>query len=338
MNTPDCRGCGADRRGLTLVETLVALGIIAMLAGLLLPAVQGARESAAAARCKSNLRQIGLAVHAYHDLHDVFAAPWGMRDWSVPTVVPRQYSLFSQVLPYLDQRVLFDAVNFDVPLSDPELHPNAIPEWAWAANATVLRTRLDILLCPSDGGGIDGDTAGASYRVNLGTDRWYFSTDGPFMNKFAPTSFASIRDGASNTVGFSEKLRGRGEGRPDNRVDMIVGGLGWPHTPEESLAECLRGARVPVTTYHTGGSCWFVGALSQTNYNHSIGPNAAIADCVLPLTNPICGHVGARSDHPGGVHALFVDGSCRFVKDSVGLEIWRALGSRAGVEAVAVPE
>lgn len=325
-----------DRAGFSLIEVLVTVGIIGLLAALLLPAVQQAREAARRTACRNNLRQVSLAVLGYQSTFAVYPQVHGA---PMPTDDPelafsRSYSAFTRVLPQLDQSALFHALNFEVPMMDPYVVPTGRVAWAYAVQRTVMATALGVLLCPSDGGGgSPGWTAGTNYRANLGTDRWHFAPDGPFSDLRKTRTPASITDGLSNTALLGEKLRGGADGaRPDPRRVLRVGGLGYPYTADESLARCLAPVAPERDPYPHSGLAWVVGTLAHTSYNHVIEPNNVIPDCVLSSAN--VGIVAARSDHPGGVHAAMADGSTRFVGNSIARPVWRALGSANGGEVI----
>ncbi len=327
------------RAGFTLIELLVTIGILSIVMALILPAVQNAREAARRVRCSSNLRQIGLALHSYHATHNLFPVPWGMPNWGEEEgksiVLFKQFSIFTQLLPQLEESALYASINFETGIDDFYIH-NMVPEAeGLAPNQTVIATRLGLLICPSDGARQEQRSGGTNYRANLGSDRWYFSSDGPLMGVFEHVSTARTRDGTSNTAAFSEKLRSVRDGRLDPRTDMIEGGLGAPYSAEESRARCAKGFSVPPRFIDVAGLTWFVGTLSQTIYNHSLEPNSTIPDCVAAEgCNPINGHVGARSNHPAGVNTLLLDGSVRFVRDSIARETWRAMGSANGGEVI----
>lgn len=156
----------------------------------------------------------------------------------------KPFSIYALMLPQLDQGSLYNATNFDCSIKDPYLSPHPLGNPCNQSNSTIMATGLRVLLCPSDGGSGDPGWAGpCNYRANLGTDRWYFSVDGPFMDRSHCLSSAAITDGLSHTVGFSEKLRGRVNGRLLNpRTDMVVGDFSWGTNDEAWLSAGGYGA------------------------------------------------------------------------------------------------
>lgn len=328
------------RSGITLVELLVVLGIVGLLASLTLPAVQAAREAARSIRCQSNLREIGVAMHSYHEVFGVFPAYTGMPNiiYNSLLYTRREYSVFTFISSQLGHHSIYHSINFDVATYDPYLFP--FPRRRGEeANTTVMAAKLDILFCPSDpGGGDPGWTGGVNYRVNIGRERstWVRAEDGPLSGPKTYASIAAIQDGTSNTVAISEKLRGASSATALNaRTGMIDG---WQHvlppfTIDEAASNCSRLASPPSRSFPAGGLTWFVGALSQTCYNHINRPNGPNVDCVAK-TSPVSGIVGARSNHPGCVHCLMCGGSVRKVVSGVDLAVWRGLGSRSGGEII----
>lgn len=328
---------------MTLIETLVVIGVLGLLVALTLPAVQRVRESARRAWCAANLRQVGLALHAYEAQHHVFPSPCG--DTSVYRKSDgrlhgdiKQFSIFTYLLPSLDQMNLYNAVNFDVSALDPYLSKSmSTNARGVVANTTAMSATLTVLLCPSDAGeGDAGWTGGVNYRANLGSEQSRISLTGPFMNRGVHLSSASVLDGTSHTTGFSEKLRGRvGATRFNPSTDMAYAIVGPPRSFEESLRAC-RTLRSTTDGYFSAtGLTWFASPYTQTTYNHSLEPNSRTVDCAWYNSTLVSGFVGARSRHPGGVDVLMMDGSARFVSRSIQLDVWRALGTRAGGETVA---
>ncbi|MBY0398176.1 MAG: DUF1559 domain-containing protein [Thermoleophilia bacterium] len=319
------------RRGFTLIELMVVIAIIAVLIGLLLPAVQSAREAARRIRCTNNLKQIGLALHNYHDVNNVLPMQGTFRVGSTFT----GYSAQARILPYVEQGNLYNAVNFDV---------------GFAAQPEICRMRVAVYRCPSDPIDRTRPDAGVdfyptNYGVSIGTWVAYDQEtgqggDGAFgVNQ--RYDFAAMADGLSQTLGVAEAksfapalLDG---GRPSAPFTPA------PSTPAEVVA---YGGTFDPDYCHTQ---WVSGRTLQSALTTTFPPNTAITfvdggrSFDVNWTNarfgpgtPRMGYrvVTARSYHPGGVNALMLDGSVRFVKGTIAQATWRALGTRAGGEVV----
>src|SRR5262245_40764145 len=187
-------------RGFTLIESLVAIAIIGVLTGLLLPAVQAAREAARRASCSSNLRQLGLAMHSYHDTHN--SLPVGYTH--SPGYIRGGFGWGTMVLPDLEQQPLFDAANFTFPL------------WNHA-NATVGTTALKSYVCPSDetsaGRFLERDGyryAKSSYVAAFGPGNMDQNPDDRrgLFSRNSGTRFAGVTDGLSQTLAGGERHNG----------------------------------------------------------------------------------------------------------------------------------
>lgn len=327
---------GVGRRGgFTLVELLVVLAIIGILVGLILPAVQAARESGRRVGCQNKLKQIGLALTQHAEQHGRY--PSGCRPdtieelWSVTAASPHV-----QLLPFVEQAGLFDAVNLDV-----EQRIDSAPE-----NRTVMGTAIDLWLCPSDP--LD-PPVGCNYRATCGPlphelDRPPSTAPGgggvfPILLYVTP---AKISDGLSQTIGFSERLRGSGGPGFDRGRDFWMSGysrIGSVDGADHARDICRSLTGSPNESWARSGSGWLIGRYTDTLYNHVATPNWNEPDCSLDPAfarpgDTTGGAFTARSNHPGGVHALFMDGSVRFERDGVEAGVWRALASRAGGEVV----
>jgi prepilin-type N-terminal cleavage/methylation domain-containing protein/prepilin-type processing-associated H-X9-DG protein len=342
------------RPAFTLIELLVVIAIIGVLIALLLPAVQSAREAARRAQCVNNLKQIGLALHNYVTFANVF--PPGRVNSHIAGH-GNCWGAYSQLLPQLDQAPLFNATNFLLP---PEIEPT-LPEAA--GNSTAFEAFLSTLLCPSDSAAVlirVGAGQYASHNYSMCTGNFYSIVPLPaapladFPNgvlyENSATRFAEISDGTSGTVAVAETIRslpGATYANNPLNVFLVTGNNSTTGPPLTSDADyvslCL--SLPPSTTQFQGtrGVRWHYGAPGHSLYNHRRPPNDTRPDCrgglphsnrSDPLWSWLSHNIAARSKHPGGVNALFCDGHVQFVKDSVNLATWQALGSRSGGEVV----
>jgi prepilin-type N-terminal cleavage/methylation domain-containing protein len=310
------------RCAFTLVELLVVLAIIAVLIGLLLPAVQRVREAAARTTCQNNLKQIGLALHNRHDA-------FGCLPPGSNSPYPNLFSAHANLLAFLEQDNLQRIVNFNrapVPLGNDD----------GSANLPAAVVLVKVFLCPSDSstGRVPGsDYGGTNYVACTGTgtvgNGLASAGDGIFYLA-SRTRLADILDGASNTVAFSESLLGDGAAPTDRssadgqrRVLELAGATDTTPTAckvGDGLWPGQRGAR------------WINGQYGDTLYNHYYTPNATFWDC--GNANHDKGLTAARSQHPAGVNVLLCDASVRPVSNGVAMDVWRALATRAGGEVV----
>lgn len=325
-------------KGFTLVELLVVIAIIGILISLLLPAVQAAREAARRASCTNNLKQLGLALHNYHSVHNTF-----------PGLGPDSNTSFSvqaKLLPFVEQKNLQDLIDFDQPLytgssSNVSLNPT---------QATAARTVVSLFRCPSDGWeSVYEETAGEALAggnyvacggsgVNTSYDVRY-PTDGLFYYGSA-CGFRHMTDGSSNTVVFAETLLGLRSnlsgafpgGREGQRLMGSLSGV-RPNSGTAGLTGIANpdlAAQATACTTWKGNRAygWIVGKAFTTTFSTYLPPNSAVPDMYAHGI----GFYAARSNHPGGVNVAMGDGSVRFVSDQIKLETWRALGTCSGNE------
>lgn len=332
------------RRGFTLIELLTVIFILGILAGLLLPAVQSAREAGRRLQCSNHLKQIGISLHSYSTTHSYFPAIFsasGTIQAGVPVpFFAHSYSPSARMLAELDQRPLYDAANLEgVTTRGPMLQ----------ANRTVMETTVALFLCPSDGGtGVPGYGRN-NYRYNVVSTPWIAPGDNApdsWTGPFTPQRFhrpADFRDGLSNTVGVSERLQGswrKGQREPGDYMLTSIGKAKHTGGPDWAVAACAE-AMPGLSSETRSGESWFLSGHHFTTYNHCAPPNAKAGDCSFlsgkePVHNRTLheGVFSASSQHPRGVNVLLMDGSLRFVQDTIAPPLWRALATRSGGEVV----
>ena len=327
-------------RGFTLIELLVVIAIIAVLIALLLPAVQAAREAARRSQCVNNLKQIGIAIHNYHDV--VGGLPWGhgyfgWNDWSGSVLL----------LPYMEQQPLYNAINFanGINAACPGCSTNGI-------NLTIQKISVNAFSCPSDTDRMTNGYGHDNYCGNAGNcPNCFFgqngeprASNGVFFSiaNGAPTiGFNSIKDGLSQTAAYSEKVKGQTLNgttdsniydplTPSSAVVLVAApGAVADLTPNPYYTSCLKQGPTRTTALAGGGialgAYWFDGHPEGAMYNHLMTPNKW--NCSDGNVNDI-GAFTASSRHSGGVNILFCDGSVKFVKDGVNNTVWWALGTR----------
>ena len=312
------------RSGFTLIELLVVISIISVLIALLLPGVQSAREAARRAQCVNNLKQLGLAMHNYEQANTCLPAAemqfLGMINGS-------NYSAISQALPYFEQGVLFSAINFSLFDVDP-------------SNNTVMVTSIKNLICPSDTfNPVPTYGAQTNYMADMGSGIvWQSSNYAPNTTLPMPsgvfygnsaTRFSEITDGLSNTGFYCERVVGDSLTGVVSPIADVFFDPGAPLTPDDALAQCLAlniynpANQIPMIM----GVPWVDG---QHIFLHVTPPNTR--SCGFFIVNRAV--MPPSSYHPGGVDMLFGDGSVKFIKNSINLQNWRALGTRNGGEVI----
>jgi prepilin-type N-terminal cleavage/methylation domain-containing protein/prepilin-type processing-associated H-X9-DG protein len=317
------------KSGFTLIELLVVIAIIAILIGLLLPAVQKVREAAARMSCQNNLKQMALALHSYHDANNKL--PPG-RD-------SMEFSAHVYILPYMEQDNVCKTMDMMKDYDDP-------------ANAVAAATRIKSFICPSDAGSsVPAQWAPTNYRVNQGSGiLWGLPPTNPSnvnYGKPAPNGpfylnskihLLAIYDGTSNTAMVSEHPTGSFNPAvvsPNNTFRLGQSTGFYPETPDQAFAMCEGLTASQQQTYNgqpSTGAPWTQGYHSTTIYFHVGPPNSR--SCMYPS-----GRIGtaARSYHTNGVNVALCDGSVRFIGNSVPLGVWRAMGSRDGGEVFEMP-
>jgi prepilin-type N-terminal cleavage/methylation domain-containing protein/prepilin-type processing-associated H-X9-DG protein len=308
------------RRAFTLVELLVVIAIVGVLAALLLPAVQAAREAARRSGCTNNLRQIGVALHNYHAAEGAFPPGRG-----APS--PRVFSPHAYLLGFTEQIALAARVDLtDAPA--PFTTPTA--SFDGAANRAAAISAMPALWCPSDQfqGRVPGlEYGGTNYAGSTGSGAasgTLTDADGMFYMG-SHVSAKDVTDGMSHTSAFSERMLGPGDVEYRRGADLI---LELPPSANPTAAACQ--SEGSGTWNSERGGKWIVGNYGNTLYNHAASPNAAEWDCMNGTQQK--GRLAARSGHPGGVNVLYGDGSVFFISDAIELVAWQAAATRAGEE------
>ena len=359
------------RRGFTLIELLVVIAIIAVLIGLLLPAVQAAREAARRAQCTNNLKQIGLALHNYHDIYRVFPmSTTAAGPAANGACLSGLFSWHAGILPQIDQQPLFNAVNFQVgnadDCSDPDMLFSSATIGSGHPNATASHTVLGVYLCPTDSydltttmgasrpapqnysgnAGWTPDTSGPDPGPRLGRHNGFIGLVDPIEKvdwHVGPISAARVTDGLSQTVAVAERRIARASdpsdvnamfAEPQATRSFCGGGTGSNRTLDRWKTYCYSVSFPDPAWTVFQNRAWISG------WGHA----GSISMQVLPINGRSCHLYGGETDgnilntpssqHPGGINVLFGDGGVRFVKEEVSMPVWWAIGTRDGGEVV----
>lgn len=296
-----------SRRAFTLVELLLVIAIIAVLIGLLLPAVQRVREAANRTTCGNNLRQIGLALHGYANTHGGFPPAIEERTPTVPGTTGTSVGSWLFLLSYLEQDVLARQYRWDLDWFDPPNRP-------------VVTTRLKVLQCPSTAAPADREGGGTTPDRGPGA-----CTD------YAPTLQVAPSLAGSSLVERVEDYQGAMGRNAMVRLIQITDGLSQTILIAEDAGRPQRwqaGQLVP--NVYTPGGAWASGpnriGVSGFDPVARTKPGPCAINCVNDRE--------VYSFHPGGARVLFADGSVHFLREGVNIRVLAALVTRAGGEVI----
>jgi prepilin-type N-terminal cleavage/methylation domain-containing protein/prepilin-type processing-associated H-X9-DG protein len=293
------------RRGFTMLEVLVVIAIIGVLAALLVPAIQAAREAARRIQCRNNLKQMGLALHNYHNVFGAFPMGYVSPTQSLPLATSPGWGWAALMLPQLDQRVLYDSANFSLPIEFNENH-------------TARTTAVGVYACPSDrdvgtyvavrdDGGVVARVHTNSYAACFGAgleiDAFPELGNGLFVRNRV-TRIADIRDGTSQTIAIGER-----------GACLVM--TPWAGTPANAISQFSTGATVGSygTTGHAGEL-----VLARASWTAPNDQGTGPSDFYSP--------------HADGIHFLFADGSVSLIKSTINMGVYRALCTRDGGELI----
>lgn len=318
-------------RGFTLIELLVVIAVIAVLIGLLLPAVQAAREAARRAQCSNNLKQMGLAVHQYVDAFSVIPKG-GMggqllasTNLEAPAVASRRINSWgTALLPHLEQAPLYNGINQNLWYLDP-------------SNLTAGQTFLSVFLCPTNPAGSpmkpNGDNlsvdsprfARNDYGGNQGERALRCYPKRNCQNSYADQG-VKTPGGRGVILGVAEPLVTLAHVKDGTSTTIMLG----------EAPEAIHGIWIGHKNYFDQSS--------TINARHGVAKGTTWESCIVPPNSPKIGKVGCdfgqefHSHHPGGANFLFVDGSVRFLKETMSPQTLAAYLSRSGREIISADD
>jgi prepilin-type processing-associated H-X9-DG protein len=294
------------RHSFTLFQLLIILALLALLFALLLPAVAKVRSAAARAQSQNNLKQIGLALHAYHDANAMF--PPGIDD--------KNFSTFAYILPYIEQGNVYQMIDFKKPMDD-------------KANAAARKVQINTFLSPRDRiQSVNMDFGATNYLLCAGSKPALADNDGLFYQN-SKVKIADVSDGTSNTLMAGETLKGDGNVKATTMKRQYV------LLKKDALKDLKDDAGVKDWEKDKNiegdrGASWMDGRFLQSTFTGTRTLNDEKPDVSCA---GLGGLSGLRGDE-GITNVLFADGSVRVIAQAANLELWKALATRAGNEII----
>ncbi|GIX05297.1 MAG: prepilin-type N-terminal cleavage/methylation domain-containing protein [Planctomycetaceae bacterium] len=340
------------RRGFTLIELLVVIAIIAILIALLLPAVQQAREAARRTQCRNHLKQLGLALHNYHDVFNMFPRGCMGAGWAnaVPCTTStgwgnewEGHSVHWALLPYVDQAPLYNQLDQNASWTR-DCNATGTPP---SRNRTLVMTRIPAFLCPSD----------MMIPVNDGQNNYVFSLGphvgwsdvtasnnvGMFSRRYS-RGVRDVIDGTSNTFAASEIIKGDVDnnkytfGSDYIRNQPLPSGFNLVKPTVAQMQQYSQQCAAGTADHRSeAGRNWASPMVYDTLYNTLAPPNTPFHTCHICAgcgRGDASGQFPARSRHTGGAHALMGDGAVKFISENMDTVLYQAVGSINGGETV----
>jgi prepilin-type processing-associated H-X9-DG protein len=341
-----------------LIELLVVIAIIAVLIALLLPAVQAAREAARRISCVNNMKQIGIAIHNYHEANNTFPLGISMNPQQQPGVYTEggNWGSLGLILGYMGEGPLYNAINFSYGVSSGPSGANR----AYWFNYTCIYAQVRVYLCPSDPNAGHQTSSlqpeECNYAASGGTttiNPQVSGSDGLFTWQVS-YSIASVLDGTSNTIAYSEYIVAPPtpdfiKGIQMANVDMPAASLVLSASSNstavlQAIQNCQTAWTNRTATLSTNrGRFWANGNFANGMYSNVVPPNLSQypwGSCSITGGSvAFCQFSNSNSYHAGsGANILFADGSVKFIKSTIAQTIWWALGTRANGEVVSADQ
>jgi len=353
----DTKKTARGSKGFTLIELLVVIAIIAILIALLLPAVQQAREAARRTQCKNNLKQLGLALHNYHDVYGTFIFGKGGTGWSgANTGNWGRLSGLVGLMPYIDGANLYNQIASPGTYNGTN-YPAMGPE-PWKSGYTPWRNQVSALICPSDSqprqGAGNSQIAKTNYGFSNGDSIVGSQNSQINRGMFAHSATYGIRDatdGSSNTILMAELVKANGT------ANFKLGGTAEVPGTDANPSLCIQALDpadsnafpTGTTMRNWSGDRWCDSNASMTGFNTVLPPNSP--RCTNDGWDGRWGVYSTQSRHTGGVQVLLGDGSVRFISENIDsgdktapdpgnnpgkspYGVWGALGTKGGGETI----